>query len=91
MSGCNGCYTPLLVGGVNASCGGDQQVRAFVLAFMVSLGSAVVSPLRQLQFLSSDAPTFSKTHGWCFVVALTLWTGFGIDIIETDYATREAR
>ena len=29
MSGCNGCYTLLLVGWVNASCGGDQQVRAW--------------------------------------------------------------
>ncbi|CAI7630366.1 unnamed protein product [Penicillium glandicola] len=94
LSGCYGCYTPLLAGWVNASCGGDQQLRAFVLAFMVSLGSAVVIPFQQLQFPSGEAPTFTRTHGWvsglCFVVALALWTGFGIDIIER-VATRGKR
>ncbi|KAJ5362363.1 Major facilitator superfamily domain general substrate transporter [Penicillium brevicompactum] len=86
LSGCYGCYTPLLAGWVNGSCGGDQQLRAFVLAFMVSLGSAVVIPFQQLQFPSGQAPRFTQTHGWvsglCFVIALTLWTGFGIDIVE---------
>ncbi|KAI9927068.1 hypothetical protein ASPWEDRAFT_122160 [Aspergillus wentii DTO 134E9] len=86
ISGCYGCYTPLLAGWVNSSCGGDQQLRAFVLAFMVSVGQAVVIPFQQLQFPSGDAPTFSKTHGWvgglCFVVVLTLWTGFGIEAVQ---------
>lgn len=86
LSGCYGCYTPLLAGWVNASCGGDQQLRAFVLAFMVSLGSAVVIPFQQLQFPSGQAPTFAETHGWvsglCFVVALTLWTGVGVEVVE---------
>jgi len=31
LVGCYGCYTPLLAGWVNASCGGDQQLRAFIL------------------------------------------------------------
>lgn len=93
LTGCYGCYTPLLAGWVNASCGGDQHLRAFVLAFMVSLGSAVVIPFQQLQFPSSQAPKFTKTHGWvsglCFVIALTLWTGFGIGIMEKIALHRE--
>lgn len=86
LSGCYGCYTPLLAGWVNSSCGGDQQVRAFTLAFMVSVGQIVVIPLQQLQFPSSEAPRFSQTHGWvtglCFVILLTLWTGVGIEVVE---------
>jgi ACS family pantothenate transporter-like MFS transporter len=38
LVGCYGCYTPVLAGWVNASCGGDQQLRAFVLGMMVSVG-----------------------------------------------------
>ncbi|KAJ5893855.1 Major facilitator superfamily domain general substrate transporter [Penicillium taxi] len=86
LTGCYGCYTPLLAGWVNGSCGGDQQLRAFVLAFMVSLGGAVVIPFQQYQLPSGKAPTFAQTHGWAsalaFVVALTLWTGFGIDFVK---------
>lgn len=86
LSGCYGSYTPLLAGWVNSSCGGDQQLRAFTLAFMVSLGQAVVIPFQQLQFPSGEAPTFTRTHGWvsglCFVIILTLWTGFGIELVE---------
>ncbi|OJK01318.1 hypothetical protein ASPACDRAFT_115961 [Aspergillus aculeatus ATCC 16872] len=86
LSGCYGCYTPLLAGWVNSVCGGDQQLRAFVLAFMVSLGQAVVIPFQQFQFPSSQAPEFKRTHGWAsglaFVVALTLWTGVGIDTVQ---------
>ncbi|KAL1607582.1 hypothetical protein SLS59_002551 [Nothophoma quercina] len=86
LVGCYGCYTPLLAGWVNASCGGDQQLRAFVLGMMVSVGQAVVIPFQQLQLPSGQAPDFSETHGWgsalAFVVALTLWTGFGIDLSQ---------
>lgn len=86
LTGCYGCFTPLLAASVNISCGSDQQLRAFVMAFMVSLGSAVVIPFQQLQFPSGEAPTFSDTHGWVsglvFVIALTLWTGFGIEFVE---------
>jgi ACS family pantothenate transporter-like MFS transporter len=53
---------------------------------MVSVGSAVVIPFQQLQFPSSQAPEFSKTHGWAsalvFVVALTLWTGIGLPMLQ---------
>jgi ACS family pantothenate transporter-like MFS transporter len=83
LVGCYGCYTPLLAGWVNASCGGDQQLRAFVLGMMVSVGQAVVIPFQQLQMPSGQTPDFSETHGWgstlVFAVALTLWIGFGID------------
>jgi ACS family pantothenate transporter-like MFS transporter len=75
-----------MAGWVNGICGGDQQLRAFTLAFMGSFGQAVVIPFQQDQFLSSRAPTYAKTHGYgsalAFVVALTLWTGFGIGFIE---------
>lgn len=53
---------------------------------MVSVGQAVVIPFQQLQFPSSEAPAFKKTHGWgsalAFVVALTLWTGLGIPLLQ---------
>ncbi|KAL2855960.1 alpha/beta-hydrolase [Aspergillus pseudoustus] len=79
LAGCYGCYTPILAGWCNSVCGGDQQLRAFVLAFMVSLGQAVVIPFQQLQFPSGQAPEFKKTHGWpsglALVIALTLFTG----------------
>ncbi|KAF7187151.1 MFS transporter PfmaC [Pseudocercospora fuligena] len=86
LCGVYGCYTPILAGWVNEACRGDQQKRAFVLAFMVSVGQAVVIPFQQLQFPSSKAPHFSKTHGWgsalAFVIALTLWTGVGLPLLQ---------
>jgi ACS family pantothenate transporter-like MFS transporter len=86
LAGCYGCYTPILAGWCNSVCGGDQQLRAFVLAFMVSLGQAVVIPFQQLQFPSGQAPEFKETHGWpsglAFVVALTIFTGVGIDALQ---------
>ncbi|OLN81967.1 Pantothenate transporter liz1-like protein 13 [Colletotrichum chlorophyti] len=86
IAGCYGCYTPLLAGWANEACGGDQQKRAFVLGFMVSVGQAVVIPFQQLQMPSGQAPAFAKTHGWksalAFVVALTLWTGVGLPLLQ---------
>lgn len=87
LIGFYGCYTPLLAGWCNEACGGDQQKRAFVLGFMVSVGQAVVIPFQQLQFPSSEAPQFKETHGWGsglgMVVALTLWTGVGLPLLQT--------
>ncbi|KAL6411681.1 putative major facilitator superfamily transporter [Ilyonectria robusta] len=86
MLGCYGCYTPLLAGWANEACGGDQQKRAFILGFMVSVGQAVVIPFQQLQLPSGQAPEFKQTHGWpsalAWVVALTLWTGIGIPFLQ---------
>ncbi|KAI1851030.1 hypothetical protein JX265_004562 [Neoarthrinium moseri] len=86
LVGCYGCYTPLLAGWANEACGGDQQKRAFVLGFMVSVGQAVVIPFQQLQMPSSQAPTFKQTHGWAsslaMVAALTLWTGIGLPLLQ---------
>ncbi|GJC81484.1 pantothenate transporter liz1 [Colletotrichum liriopes] len=86
LAGCYGCYTPLLAGWTNEACGGDQQKRAFVLGFMVSVGQAVVIPFQQLQMPSGQAPAFAKTHGWesalAFVVALTVWTGVGLPFLQ---------
>ncbi|KAH7310785.1 major facilitator superfamily domain-containing protein [Stachybotrys elegans] len=86
LAGCYGCYTPLLAGWANEACGGDQQKRAFVLGFMVSVGQAVVIPFQQLQMPSSQAPEFKQTHGWpsslAWVIALTLWTGIGLPFLQ---------
>lgn len=86
LVGCYGCYTPLLAGWANEACAGDQQKRAFVLAFMVSVGQAVVIPFQQLQLPSGQAPEFKQTHGWpsalAFVIALTLWTGVGLPLMQ---------
>ncbi|KAL1864996.1 hypothetical protein Daus18300_007343 [Diaporthe australafricana] len=87
LAGCYGCYTPLIAGWANEACGGDQQKRAFVLGFMVSVGQAVVIPFQQLQMPSGQAPAFAKTNGWksalAFVVVLTLWTGVGLPMLQT--------
>lgn len=92
MCGCYGCFTPLLAGWANEACGGDQQKRAFTLGFMVSVGGAVVIPFQQLQFPSSQAPHFTQTHGWpsalVMVVALTLWTGVGIPLVQRYFERR---
>ncbi|KAH7139485.1 major facilitator superfamily domain-containing protein [Dendryphion nanum] len=86
LHGCYGCFTPLLAGWANEACGGDQHKRAFVLGFMVSVGQGVVIPFQQLQMPSGQAPRFVKTHGWpsalAFVVALTLFTGVGLPILQ---------
>ena len=86
MHGCYGCFTPLIAGWTNEACGGDQQKRAFILGFMVSVGQAVVIPFQQVQLASGQAPAFRKTHGWgsalAWVVALTLWTGIGLPLLQ---------
>lgn len=84
--GTYGCFTPLLAGWCNECCGGDQQKRAFILGLMTSVGGAVVIPFQQLQFPSSQSPDFKATKGWgsalAFVIALTLWTAFGIPWVQ---------
>lgn len=86
LTGCYGCYTPLLAGWLNSVCGGDKHLRAFSMAFMVSVGMAVVIPRQQIRMPSGQAPDFQKTHGWIgalmFVIALALWTGFEIDFMQ---------
>lgn len=62
---------------------------------MVSVGQAVVIPFQQLQLPSGQAPDFSETRGWgsalAFVVALTLWTGVGIDLIQKLFERKITR
>ncbi|PSN70254.1 MFS general substrate transporter [Corynespora cassiicola Philippines] len=86
LHGCYGCFTPLIAGWTNEACGGDQQKRAFILGFMVSVGQAVVIPFQQLQLPSGKAPEFEETHGWAsalaFVVALTVFTGAVLPILQ---------
>ncbi|EPE06679.1 major facilitator superfamily transporter [Ophiostoma piceae UAMH 11346] len=93
LVGFYGCFTPLLAGWVNESCGGDQQKRGFILGFMVSVGGAVIIPFQQYQFPSSQAPKYSKTHGWgsalAMVIALTLWMSFGLPAFQKWAQKRE--
>ncbi|SPO04361.1 related to transporter protein [Cephalotrichum gorgonifer] len=86
LTGCYGCFTPLLAGWTNEACGGDQQKRAFILGFMVSVGYAVTIPFQQYQMPSGKAPQFADTKGWpsalAWVIALTLWTGIAIPLMQ---------
>lgn len=95
LTGCYGCYTPLLAGWLNSVCGGDEHLRAFSMAFMVSVGMAVVIPWQQIRMPSGQAPDFQKTHGWIgalvFVIALALWTGFGIDFMQRVCESRGSK
>ncbi|KAM0330762.1 hypothetical protein ACHAQA_003716 [Verticillium albo-atrum] len=93
LTGCYGCYTPLLAGWVNESCGGDDQKRAFILGWMISVGYAVTIPFQQLQMPSGKAPEFAETHGWpsalSWVIALTLWTGVLVPLYQWRQARKE--
>lgn len=95
LAGCYGCISPLLYGWVNASCGGDQHLRAFTLAWITSLGLGVVTPFQLYLFPSSAAPKYRKTHGYAaalvFVVCLGLWTSVGMFFIERWVAKRDAK
>ncbi|KAI9739554.1 MAG: hypothetical protein M1834_006270 [Cirrosporium novae-zelandiae] len=86
LTGCYGCFSPLIAGWCNTLCGGDQQLRAFTLAWMGSLGSGLVTPFQQYMFPSSDGPEYRSTHGYpaglAFVIALTVWLSFGIPSVE---------
>lgn len=92
LCGCYGCYTPLLAGWTNETCGGDQQKRAFILGFMTAVGGAVAIPFQQIQLASSQTPHFKETHGWgsglATVIGLTLWTGIGIPLLQTYVESR---
>ncbi|TVY48769.1 putative transporter [Lachnellula occidentalis] len=94
LAGCYGCFSPLLYGWVNSSCGGDQHLRAFILAWMTSLGLAVVSPFQLYLFPSSQAPAYRAMHGYAaalvFVVVLTVWSSLGIWFVERVVAKRAA-
>lgn len=76
LSGCYGCFSPMLAGWANSVCGGDQQLRAFLLGFMNSFGNGLVIPYQQYLFPSSRAPHFKESHAWISglvsVVLLTL-------------------
>lgn len=95
LVGVYGCYTPLLAGWVNESCGADQQKRAFILGWMVSVGYAVTIPFQQYQMPSGKAPRFAQTHGWpsslSWVAALTLLTGVVIPWYEKRVKRRAER
>ncbi|KAH7350082.1 permease of the major facilitator superfamily [Plectosphaerella cucumerina] len=94
LIGVYGSFTPLMAGWINEACGGDDEKRGFILGFTMSVGGAVQIPFQQLQWPSSLAPAYRETHGWAsalvFVVALTLWTGFGISFVQKWAQKREA-
>lgn len=92
FNGIYGCFTPLLAVCCNETYGGDQQKRAFILGLMTSVGPAVVISFQQLQFPNSQAPAFTRTHGWgsalAFVIALTLWTSVGTPALQKHFSKR---
>ncbi|KAK7533544.1 permease of the major facilitator superfamily [Phyllosticta paracitricarpa] len=94
LQGSYGCFSPLLSGWVNSLCGGDNQLRAFVMAFMMSIGNAFFTPFSQYMFPASDAPKYRKTHGYpaalVFVVALTIWCSLVMGLIERWYWRKQA-
>ncbi|KAB2575634.1 Pantothenate transporter liz1 [Lasiodiplodia theobromae] len=94
LQGCYGCFSPLLSGWVNSLCGGDNQLRAFTMAMMMSVGQACSTPFSQYLFPASDAPTYRSTHGYIaalvFVVALTLWCSLVLGGIERWYYKKQA-
>ncbi|KAF2086297.1 MFS general substrate transporter, partial [Saccharata proteae CBS 121410] len=93
LQGCYGCFSPLLSGWVNTLCGGDNQLRAFTMAMMMSIGNAFQTPFSQYMFPASDAPEYKQTHGYVaglvFVIALTLWCSIIMGAIERWYYTRQ--
>ncbi|EKG18412.1 Methyltransferase type 11 [Macrophomina phaseolina MS6] len=95
LQGCYGCFSPLLSGWVNSLCGGDNQLRAFTMAMMMSVGSAFSTPFSQYMFPANDAPTYRKTHGYIaalvFVVALTLWCSVVLGGVERWYYKKQAQ
>ncbi|KAF4442662.1 major facilitator superfamily transporter, partial [Fusarium albosuccineum] len=70
MHGCYGCFTPLIAGWIN-----EAWWRS---------AKACFHPW--VQRASGEAPEFKKTHGWgsalAWVVALTLWTGVGLPLVQ---------
>ncbi|KAK8187395.1 major facilitator superfamily domain-containing protein [Phyllosticta capitalensis] len=94
LQGCYGCFSPLLSGWVNSLCGGDNQLRAFTMAMMMSVGNAFFTPFSQYMFPASDAPTYRKTNGYpaalVFVVALTIWCSLVMGLVERWYWRKQA-
>ncbi len=86
MTGVYGCFTPVLAGWCNISCGGDQHLRAVTQASMIVVGQIVVTPFQQHVFPSSDAPFYKQTKGFVyglvFVICLTFWTVVVIPLVE---------
>lgn len=87
LTGVYGCYTPILSGWANISCGKDPKLRAFSLSVMIAVGTAVGTPYQQYVFPSSEAPYYRQTNGFsyalAFTVLLTFWTGVGLPLLET--------
>jgi ACS family pantothenate transporter-like MFS transporter len=86
LCGVFGSFTPLMAGWINEACGGDEEKRGFILGFTISAGGAVQIPFQQVQWRSSIAPAYRESHGWpsamVFVILLTLWTAFGIGLVQ---------
>lgn len=92
LTGVYGCYTPILSGWANISCGKDPKLRAFTLAVMIAIGTSIGTPFQQYVFPSSEAPNYQKTNGFsyalAFTVLLTIWTGVGIPLTERWFNKR---
>lgn len=86
LTGVYGCYTPILSGWANISCGKNPKLRAFSLSVMIAIGTAIGTPYQQYVFPSSEAPYYRRTNGFSFALAfsvlLTFWTGIGLPLME---------
>lgn len=86
MTGVYGCFTPILSGWCNISCGGDQHLRAATLSSMIVVGTIVVTPFQQHVFPSSEAPFYTTSKGYIyglvFVICLAIWTVIAIPLLE---------
>lgn len=95
MTGAYGCFTPVLAGWCNISCGGDQHLRAATQASMIVVGQIVVTPFQQELFPSSDAPFYRKTKGFAyglaFVICLTFWTVVVIPMVESHFEKKKQK
>lgn len=94
LTGVYGCYTPILSGWANISCGKDPKLRAFSLSVMIAIGTAIGTPYQQYVFPSSEAPYYRQTNGFSYAVAftvlLTFWTGVGLPLLETWKTNRSS-
>lgn len=93
MTGVYGCFTPILSGWCNISCGGDQHLRAATLSSMIVVGTILVTPFQQNVFPSSEAPFYKNSKGFIyglvFVICLAIWTVVVIPLIEHYSQKRE--
>ncbi|GME98279.1 unnamed protein product [Ambrosiozyma monospora] len=76
-------------GWCNIACSKNPILRAVTIPAMIVVGQAVVTPLQQNLFPSSQAPLYSHTNGFYYSIGFTcvliVWTGFVIPFCERKF------